>query len=77
MSLLARESRFCLIDSLIKGREDAMPQDGHAYTPAPTQPKDLEEALLDDSIDHQSGKTGGMVSMSLLARESRYRNILV
>ena len=43
--------QFCLIDSLIKGREDAMPQDGHAYTPAPTQPKDLEEALLDDPTD--------------------------
>ena len=43
-----RVFQFCLIDSLIKGREDAMPQDGHAYTPAPTQPKDLEEALLDD-----------------------------
>ncbi|GHJ88606.1 hypothetical protein NliqN6_5008 [Naganishia liquefaciens] len=49
--LLMNIIQFCLIDSLIKGREDAMPQDGHAYTPAPTQPKDLEEALLDDSID--------------------------
>lgn len=30
-----------------------MPQDGHAYTPAPTQPKDLEEALLEDTTDRE------------------------
>lgn len=36
--------QFCLIDSLIKGREGPTDEEGYAYTPAPTQPKDLENA---------------------------------
>lgn len=31
-----------------------MPQDGHAYTRTATQPKDLEEANPEDTIDHDS-----------------------
>lgn len=31
-----------------------MPQDGHAYTQAATQPKDLEEAILEETMDDDS-----------------------
>ncbi|KAJ9123903.1 hypothetical protein QFC22_000693 [Naganishia vaughanmartiniae] len=52
--------QFCLIDSLIKGRElgsdddQASSEAGYHYTAAPsTAPKDLEEAVDSSSFDHQ------------------------